>query len=141
MISCNCSCNGIFQGSTPTLLFDTNTPLVDIYLINIVLSQLGYIILDKTHYGGAAILGDLKLGKDIIGEGLEQEANGIAKVDESTLQLTLTQEETLMLSSKYDIDIQLRILYKDGSAVTSETSVLHIHPVLKNEVLHVTNNQ
>ena len=141
MINCNCSCNGIFQGSTPTLLFDTNTPLVDICLINIVLSQLGQIVLDKTHYCVASVLGNFKLGKDIIGDEVEQESNGITKVDESTLQLTLTQAETLMLSSKYDIDVQLRILYNDGSAVTSEISVLHIHPVLKNEVLHVTNNK
>ena len=141
MINCNCNCSVIFQGSTPTLLFDTNTPLVDICLINIVLSQLGQIVLDKTHDGEVSVLGDLELGVDTIGKLFKQEVNGIVKVDENTLQLTLTQAETFMLSSKYDIDVQLRILYNDGSAVASETSVLHIHPALKNEVLDATNNK
>ena len=119
MINCNCSCNGLFQGSTPTLEFTTNSPLTDIKQIYITFTQLGQVILEydsSNHkYAFEYVQGDIKIN------------------------LTLTEQDTFLFSPKYDINVQLRIVYNGGAVVASEISTLHMHPALKQEAL--TNGQ
>lgn len=106
-----CCCgDGIYKGSTPSLFFNINTPLVNIDKMTMIFSQCGTIILEKN--------------KD-----------DITTVDEDTIKVKLTQKETLMFSSKYEIEAQIRIKYTSGAAVTSAITCFNIGEVLKNEVI------
>lgn len=106
----NCSCTKIFQGSTPSLYFNTNAPLYNIRAIYLTLRQRDIIV-------------------------LEYDKTRIQIVDENTVKVKATQEETMLLSSKYEIEPQLRIKYNDGSAVTSDSVPFRIEEVIKYEVI------
>ena len=99
----------IFKGSTPTLSFETNAPLDNYTEIYLTLEQCGIFILEKTK-------------SDV-------------KIVENNIEIELTQEETMLLSHKYDIEAQLRIKYADGAALTSEINTFNIGRVLKNGVI------
>ena len=109
-------CGGIFQGSTPSLYFNTNADLdADLAAVYITFVQCGVIIFEK-------------------------DINSIEKItddEQNKIKVTLTQEETLMLSSKYDVEVQLRIKYNNdnGAAVVSEIEQFQIKEVLKYEVI------
>ena len=106
----NCNCTKIFQGSTPSLYFNTNAPLYNIREIRLTLTQCGITV-------------------------LEFNKTRVQIVDEDTVKIKLTQQETLLLSSKYEIEPQLRIKYNDGSAVTSDSIPFTIEEVKKYEVI------
>lgn len=105
-----CYCGGVFKGSTPTLNFNVNAPLENIQAMYLTFEQCGIPILEK-------------------------DINNIKIVDLDTINVTLTQEETLLFSSKYDIEVQFRAKYEDGSATTSDINTFNICRVLKNEVI------
>ena len=108
---CCCSAEVIYKGSTPTLYFTTNAPLVDIETAIITFQQCGQIILEKT--------------KD-----------DITIIENEGLKLKLTQEETLLFSAKYEIEAQLRIKYStEDVAVTSGITCFTMGEVLKHEVI------
>ena len=109
MISLNC-CGGLFKGSTPSIYFNTNALLKNIKIIDIQFYQRGIQILEKTN-------------KDI------------TVVSDNRVKVKLSQEETLLLSAKFPINTQLRILYNDNAAVASEIGEFMIEEVLNNEVL------
>lgn len=106
----DCICTKIFQGSTPSLYFNTNAPLYNVREIYMTFRQRGVIVLEK-----------------------DKTAIGI--VDKDTIRVKLAQEETLLLSSKYDIEPQLRIKYNDGSVVGSSIVPFKIEEVIKYEVI------
>lgn len=54
---------------------------------------------------------------------------------ERTISTTLTQEETLLFDSKYLVQIQLRILLNDGSALASKVNYISLEKCLSNEVI------
>jgi hypothetical protein len=99
----------IFKGSTPTLSFDTNAPLTNFEEMYLTLEQCGIFVLEKT--------------KEQI------------QINGQSFEIELTQEETLLLSHKYDIEAQCRIKYTDGSVLTSEINTFNIGRVLKQEVI------
>ena len=106
-----CTCSGIHKGSTPSLLFNTNAPLTNMDKIVLTFRQLDNIVLEK-------------------------EDSAIVVVDTDTVKVKLTQEETLLFSHRYPIDVQLRIRYKSGGAtVTSDISSFKMSEVIKNEVI------
>jgi hypothetical protein len=107
-----CYCGEINKGSTPSLVFNTNAPLTNIEKLYLTFWQHGTFVLEKT--------------KD-----------DVVTVDEDTIKLTLKQEETLLFSSKYDVEVQLRIKYNssNSAAVTSAISSFKINEVLKHEVI------
>ena len=107
-----CQCTKIFQGSTPSLYFNTNAPLqnVGIKAIYLTLRQCGVIVLEKT-------------------------GPFVQIVDNDTVKIKLTQEETMLLSSKFEIEPQLRIKYNDGSVVVSDKVPFMIEEVIKKEVI------
>lgn len=105
-----CYCGGVFKGSTPTLNFNINAPLENIQVMYLTFEQCGVLILEKN-------------------------INDITIVDKDTVAVTLTQEETLLFSSKYDIEVQFRAKYTDGSATTSDINTFNMYRILKNEVI------
>jgi hypothetical protein len=105
-----CCCGGIFKGSTPSLYFNTNAPLTSVKSMYLTFYQRDKFILEK-------------------------ELKDIIVVDENTIKVKLSQEETLLFSSKYDIAVQLRIKYNENSAVTSEINIFNMKEVLKHEVI------
>jgi hypothetical protein len=108
----SCACSGVYKGSTPSLFFNTNAPLTNIAKMWLTFQQCGQVILDK-------------------------DETDIAIVDSDTVKLKLTQEETLLFSSKYDIEVQLRIRYNGvaGATVTSAVSSFRMNEVIKHEVI------
>lgn len=54
---------------------------------------------------------------------------------EQTISTTLTQEETLLFDCKYLVQIQLRILLNDGSALASKVNYISLEKCLSNEVI------
>ena len=108
----SCACSGVYKGSTPSLFFNTNAPLTNIAKMWLTFQQRGQVILDK-------------------------DETDIAIVDSDTVKLKLTQEETLLFSSKYDIEVQLRIRYNGvaGATVTSAVSSFRMNEVIKHEVI------
>lgn len=52
-----------------------------------------------------------------------------------TVEVTLTQEETLKFQKQKVVDIQLRVLLTDGSALTSDIISVRAYECLENEVL------
>ena len=112
MIGFEC-CGGIFKGSTPSLYFNTNADL-DIAIEKLYVSfyQCGQPIIEKT-----------KDEVELITDGVNQ------------IKLTLTQEDSLKFSSKYEVQVQLRIKYEGGSTVTSGIGTFYMKEVLKHEVI------
>ena len=105
-----CYCGGVFKGSTPTLNFNINTPLENIQVMYLTFEQRGMLILEK-------------------------DINNIQIIDKDTIAVTFTQEETLLFSSKYDIEVQFRAKYADGAATTSDINTFNMYRVLKHEVI------
>ena len=103
-----CNCTKIFQGSTPTLYFNTNAPLFNIVKSTLTIRQRGVVVLEKEN---------------------------LTIVDDDTVKIKLTQEETLLLSSKFELEPQLRIKYNDGSVVVSDIVPFTIEEVIKHEVI------
>lgn len=56
-------------------------------------------------------------------------------LDGRDIKVTLTQEDTLLLSSKYNVQIQLRILTDDGKALASSVKIVGVDQCLNDEVL------
>lgn len=103
-----CNCTKIFQGSTPTLYFNTNAPLQNFKKIQLTIRQRGTIVLEKEN---------------------------LIVVDEDTVKVKLTQQDTLLFSSKFELEPQLRIKYNDGSVVVSDIVPFTIEEVIKKEVI------
>ena len=110
-----CCCGGdVSKGSTPSLSFNINTPLTNINAMYLTFYQREMLILEKN--------------KD-----------EIIIVDEDTIKIKLTQEETLLFSAKYPVQVQIRIKYDTANggsaAVTSGITEFHFNEVLKHEVI------
>ena len=103
-------CNKLYRGTTPSFEFETEVPLKNIKTIIITLTQLNTIILEKID-DNVIILGDNKI------------------------KINLTQEESLLFSSKYDIKLQARIVYKNTKAIASDEKIFRLHEILNKEVL------
>lgn len=61
--------------------------------------------------------------------------NTDVEMDEQTISLKLTQEDTLKLKHGQNVKIQLRILTNDGEAMTSAIIVDSVQECLDDEVL------
>lgn len=105
-------CGEISQGTTPSLVFNTNAPLTDINKLYLTFWQRDNFILEK-------------------------DKDSVIFVDNDTIKVKLTQEETFLFSSKYDIEVQLRIKYEadNSPAITSAISTFKINRALKSEVI------
>ncbi len=57
--------------------------------------------------------------------------------DGSSVKVELTQEETLLFDSGFNVDIQLRVSTTDGKALASQIEKVRVCEVLNEEVLTV----
>lgn len=108
----------MIRGTTPThtFTFDTLDPST-FKVLNIYYAQQGEEILQKSK-------------EDCIFKTKE--------TDKGTIYLavvTLTQEETLKFKSKYDVEVQLRILTTDDRALATPRYKLSVWDVINDEVL------
>lgn len=99
----------MYRASTPTHLFDIGMNTADLEKILITYSQDGQIVLEKTK-------ADCQLG-------------------ETTISVTLTQEETNLFSSIGAVEIQIRVLTNGGKAIPSEVFAIPVSRVLNDEVM------
>ena len=66
---------------------------------------------------------------------LEKEDNQIVRVDKDTIKVKLKQEETLLFSSKFPIEVQIRTKYADGAAVASNIMEFWLDDIIKDGVI------
>lgn len=99
----------MIRGTTPTHIFDTDISLVSAQEIYVTYVQ-----------------GDTRLEKTIED----------VKVTDDTLELELTQEETLMFAAdNYKAQVQIRAKFPDGTAVASNIMHMIVSPILKEGVI------
>lgn len=95
--------NNIIRGTTPIHVFNIDQDLRNCR-VYVTYSQKRNIVFERT--------------------------NDSIQIDENSIKLQLTQEETLALLS--DIDVQIQIRYTDGiNAGASEVLTVNVHRVLK----------
>lgn len=99
----------MFRGTTPTLEFSLPIETSTLSEAWITLAQCGQVVINKT-------LSDCEIG-------------------ENTLDLTLTQDETLALSSEAQTEIQLRVKTSSGKAFASKIFTESTERILKDGVL------
>lgn len=97
------------QGTTPTHLFNVDVDLTTAVVIYITYEQGKRTIIEKTK-------------EDIT-------------ITENTLEVKLTQEETLAFSLSSRVDIQIRARFEDGSAVASNIMRATVEEILKEGVI------
>lgn len=99
----------MYRGTTPTININvTGCELSDIKNIEVV----------------------LKNDKQIIERNKEN-----VDITDNMVSFTLTQEETLLLNTRYKLWLQIRILTSDDMVVASEAKCLDVKDILRDEVL------
>lgn len=99
----------MIRGTTPTHLFRLPFDTSRIREIRILYAQGGQLVLEKT-------------GADCV-------------MEENTVSVTLSQEETLQFSHRETVDCQIRVLTMDGTAFANQVFHLPVDMVLSEEVL------
>lgn len=97
------------RGTTPTHIFTLPIFAANIVKLRITYTQGQTVILEKTE-------------SDV-------ERSG------KTIKYTLTQEETLRFNSKNGVNVQVRVLTSDNTALASPIKKLSVSEVLNEEVL------
>ena len=110
-MECN---NKVYRGTPITYTFNFCIPVTDAKVMNIVFKQLGQIILEK----------------------YKTDTDAIEIVDEDTIKVHLTQEETMLFSAKYPFYAQIgAVVGVNNATIYSDPVELYICDILKNEVL------
>ena len=99
------------RGTTPTLAFTFPYAGDTVKQLEVALAQRSGVVLTRT---------------------LEQ-----AELDEQAQQLRirLTQEETMLFSAGYAVEMQIRVLFQDGSAIASDIMTTTVERLLREGVL------
>lgn len=100
----------IIRGTTPTHVFNTDVNLSDCEEIFVTYAQKGIVIINKN-------IDDLELTSE-------------------TVVVTLTQTDTLKLDTEYDVEIQIRALFDDGTAIASNIIKIDVERILKDGVIY-----
>ena len=98
-------------GTTPTHVFELSCNIEVLSNVKIIYAQNGRVVLVKH-------LRDCEVD-----------------LNENTLTVVLTQEETFMFTADEEVEIQLRALSLDGDAVASDIYTVSVTRCLDNEVL------
>lgn len=54
---------------------------------------------------------------------------------DSTIKVTLTQQETLLFAANYPVDVQIKLLTKNGVVMISQIMTDSVEPVFNKEIL------
>ncbi len=101
--------SNIIRGTTPTNIFNVNVDLTEAEDIIISYAQKGNVVINK-------MISDID-------------------VTEDTLSTTLTQTETLKLDATYNVEIQIRALFDDGTAIASDIISVDVGAILYEGVI------
>lgn len=101
--------SNIIRGTTPTNIFNVNVDLTEAEDIIISYAQKGNVVINK-------MISDIE-------------------VTEETLSTTLTQTETLKLDAAYNVEIQIRALFDDGTAIASDIISVDVGAILYEGVI------
>ena len=104
-----CTCKHFTRGTTPSLVFDMNIHLDNVEEFNITFVQLNTVVLEKNK-------------------------NDIIFIDENSIKLILSEEDTKLFSDKYDAKCQFRIKYINGAVATSEPPLIFKVDAMLHEV-------
>lgn len=105
-----CQCKGMSRGTTPSFSFNVSVPIMGTETFYITFRQHGIIILEK-------------------------QDSEIIRVDSDTIKVILSQEETLLFSSLFPIEVQIRTKYLEGAAVASNIMTFYLEDILKEGVI------
>lgn len=94
-----CTCRQFTRGTTPSFTFDMSVHLGSVEELNVTFTQLDTVVIEKNK-------------------------NDIEIVDENSIKVTLTEQETKLFSDKYDAKCQFRIKYVNGAIITSEPPLI-----------------
>lgn len=98
----------MIRGTTPTHIFTLPFDTSPINKIRVLYSQKSNVLLTK------------------------DETECVA--ESNSIKTTLTQEETFLFDAKIPVEIQLRILTKDGNALASVVTTVGVSRLLETEV-------
>ena len=101
--------SNIIRGTTPTNIFNVNVDLTEAEDIIISYAQKGNVVINK-------MISDID-------------------VTEEALSTTLTQTETLKLDAAYNVEIQIRALFDDGTAIASDIISVDVGAILYEGVI------
>lgn len=99
----------MIRGTTPTHIFTIPLATDLISCVRIIYAQNDIVLFEKQ-------TDDCKLGNQ-------------------TISTSLTQEETLLFDCKYLVQIQLRLLLNDGSALASKVNYIELEKCLSDEII------
>lgn len=102
-----CTCRQFTRGTTPSFTFDMKVHLGNVKEFYVTFVQLDTIIIEKT-------LKDIKI------------------IDEDSIKVNLTADESLLFSDKYPVKCQFMIKYINDVVITSEPPLIFE----VNKVLH-----
>ena len=97
------------RGTTPKHIFKTDIDLRDAEVIYLTYKQGGKTVLTKE-------ISDMEITKDDV-------------------TVYLSQPDTLMFSTRGDVDIQIRVRFPDGSAIASNIIGTKVNAILKEGVI------
>lgn len=83
----------------------------------------------------AELVKEVRITYEQDGKLLVEKTEEDCTIEEKTLSVRLTQEDTLKFSSKKKAELQVRILTTNGTALATEILKLEIEDVLNEEVL------
>lgn len=101
--------SNIIRGTTPTNIFNVNVDLTEAEDIIISYAQKGNVVINK-------MISDID-------------------VTEEAISTTLTQTETLKLDAAYNVEIQIRALFDDGTAIASDIISVDVGAILYEGVI------
>ena len=101
--------SNIIRGTTPTNIFNVNVDLTEAEDIIISYAQKGSVVINK-------MIDDID-------------------VTEEAISTTLTQTETLKFDAAYDVEIQIRALFDDGTAIASDIITVDVGKILYEGVI------
>lgn len=107
----NC-CLDLYRGTTPTLTFNLSIYIMGNEKFVVTFRQHNTIILKKSQ-------------EEIIFNGNNSKQ----------FKVKLSQEEALMFSHKYPIEVQIRAKYPDGSAIAANKMEFYLKEILDDEVI------
>lgn len=99
----------MIRGTTPTHIFRLQIETATIKEVRITYAQYSKVILEKTE-------------KDVT-------------LEDKSIRLKLTQEETLLFRDKVSVQLQLKILTTDNSVLACPVKDLPVEEILNEEVL------
>ena len=102
------------RGTTPDNIFSSATDIHDATVIWITYTQQGRVAFEKTK-------DDIDFDTGDQGEHL--------------MTVTLTQEDTLKLDDRHDVEIQIRAKFADGTAIASKVIKAPVGKVLKEGII------